>query len=55
LAGDGKGAAIGALAGGAARAGAQTLTRGKELNVPAETDLRFHLEESLRLRHSSEE
>jgi hypothetical protein len=55
LAGGGKGAAIGALAGGADGAGAQTLTRGKKLNVPAETNLRFRLEESLRLPHSSEE
>jgi len=53
LAGGGKGAAIGALAGGAAGAGVQTLTRGKKLNVPAETNLKFRLEESLRLRRSS--
>ena len=55
LAGGGKGAAIGALAGGAAGAGAQTLTRGKKLSVPAETNLRFHLEQSLRLDRSSRE
>lgn len=58
IAGGGKGAAIGALAGGAAGAGAQTLTRGKKLNVPAETKLKFRLEQSLSLRHrgtSSEE
>ena len=53
LAGGGKGAAIGALAGGAAGAGAQTLTRGKKLSVPAETNLRFRLEQSLSLDHSS--
>jgi hypothetical protein len=53
LAGGGKGAAIGALAGGAAGAGAQTLTRGKKLSVPAETNLRFRLEQSLRLERSS--
>lgn len=52
LAGGGKGAAIGALAGGAAGAGAQTLTRGKKLSVPAETNLKFRLAQSLRLRQS---
>jgi hypothetical protein len=53
IAGGGKGAAIGALAGGAAGAGAQTLTRGKKLSVPAETNLKFRLAESLRLRRPS--
>ena len=53
IAGGGKGAAIGALAGGAAGAGAQTLTRGKKLSVPAETNLRFRLQQSLRLEPSS--
>lgn len=53
LAGGGKGAAIGALAGGAAGAGAQVLTRGKTLSVPAETNLKFHLEQSLILERSS--
>jgi hypothetical protein len=53
IAGGGKGAAIGALAGGAAGAGAQVLTRGKKLNVPAETNLKFRLEEPLTLRRSS--
>lgn len=55
LAGGGKGAAIGALAGGAAGAGAQVLTRGKELSIPAETVLRFRLENpvSLHAYHSS--
>lgn len=52
LAGGGKGAAIGALAGGAAGAGAQVLTRGKTLSVPAETNLKFRLEQTLVL-HSS--
>jgi hypothetical protein len=41
LAGGGKGAAIGALAGGAAGAGTQTLTKGKSLNIPAESTLSF--------------
>jgi hypothetical protein len=49
LAGGGKGAAIGAAAGGATGAGAQTVTRGKSVNVPAETVLRFRLDESLRV------
>jgi hypothetical protein len=53
LAGGGKGAAIGALAGGAAGAGAQVLTRGKKLSVPAETSLRFRLEQNLQLQRSS--
>jgi hypothetical protein len=52
IAGGGKGAAIGALAGGAAGAGAQTLTKGKKLSVPAETNLKFRLAQSLRLRRS---
>jgi hypothetical protein len=53
IAGGGKGAAIGALAGGAAGAGAQVLTRGKTINVPAETNLRFRLGEALTLQRSS--
>ncbi len=52
IAGGGKGAAIGALAGGAAGAGAQTLTRGKKLNVPAESTLKFRLEQPLILHHA---
>ena len=53
IAGGGKGAAIGALAGGAAGAGTQVLTRGHELNVPAETELNFRLNQGLTLRRSS--
>ena len=53
LAGGGKGAAIGALAGGAAGAGAQTLTRGKSLDIPAETVLRFKIEDGISLRAGS--
>jgi hypothetical protein len=49
IAGGGKGAAIGALAGGAAGAGAQVLTRGKKVNIPAETELRFQLSQEVRL------
>lgn len=43
VAGGGKGAAIGALAGAGAGAGAQTLTRGRSINIPAETVLTFEL------------
>ena len=50
LAGGGKGAAIGALAGGAAGAGAQVLTRGKQVNVPAESILKFRLENPVSMR-----
>ena len=49
LAGGGKGAAIGAVVGGAAGAGTQVLTRGKALNVPAETELNFRLNQSVRM------
>ena len=55
IAGGGKGAAIGALAGGAAGAGAQTLTRGKKLDVPAETNLRFRLDQDLVVDRSGRE
>jgi len=48
IAGGGKGAAIGAGAGAAAGAGAQVLTRGKSVNVPAESLLTFRLSEPLR-------
>jgi len=49
LAGGGKGAAIGAIVGGAAGAGTQILTRGKQLNIPAETELNFRLNQSVRM------
>jgi outer membrane lipoprotein SlyB len=52
IAGGGKGAAIGAVAGAAAGGTAQVLTRGKEVRVPAETELTFRLEQSVRLRPS---
>lgn len=51
IAGGGKGAAIGALAGGAAGAGTQVLTRGGQVKVPAETELRFRLDNPMRLRY----
>lgn len=50
IAGGGKGAAIGAIAGAGAGAGAQVLTRGKSVKVPAETTLRFRLDQPLHLR-----
>lgn len=49
LAGGGKGAAIGTLAGGAAGAGAQVLTTGKKVHVPAETELTFKTAQPLEL------
>lgn len=49
IAGHGKGAAIGAATGAAAGAGAQILTKGKSVKVPAETTLRFKLDKPLRL------
>jgi hypothetical protein len=50
IAGGGKGAAIGAGAGAAAGAGAQVLTRGRSVNIPAETLLTFRLQQPLRTR-----
>jgi len=49
LAGGGKGAAIGTLAGGAAGAGAQAVTAGKKIHVPAETVLTFKTAQPLEL------
>jgi hypothetical protein len=49
IAGGGKGAAIGAVAGASVGAGAQVVTQGKEVHVPAETVLRFRLDRPLRL------
>jgi hypothetical protein len=48
IAGGGKGAAIGAGAGAAAGAGAQILTRGQSVHVPAESLLTFRLQQPLR-------
>jgi hypothetical protein len=50
IAGGGKGAAIGALAGGATGAGAQTITKGSQVNIPAETQLQFRLTNDVALR-----
>ena len=49
VAGGGKGAAIGAISGAAAGTTTQALTRGKGVNIPAETILTFRLEEPIRL------
>jgi hypothetical protein len=49
IAGGGKGAAIGAAAGAAAGAGAQVLTRGRSLNIPAESLLTFRLDRPLQM------
>jgi hypothetical protein len=48
IAGGGKGAAIGAGVGAGAGAGAQILTKGKSVNVPAESLLTYRLQQSLR-------
>lgn len=47
IAGGGKGAAIGALSGAAAGAGIQTITRGKKINIPAESLLTFRLDHNM--------
>lgn len=47
--GGAKGAVIGAVAGAGAGAAAQVLTRGKEVNVPAESVLTFRLSNSINL------
>jgi len=49
IAGGGKGAAIGAITGAAGGAAVQVLTKGKEVQVPAETLLTFRTEAPLRL------
>ncbi len=50
VAGGGKGAAIGAATGAAAGAGTEVLTRGKAVRVPAESKLRFRLDQPLRFQ-----
>jgi len=49
IVGGGKGAAIGAAIGAAGGAGAQVMTKGKDVNVPSETVLSFRLEQDLYL------
>jgi hypothetical protein len=53
IVGGGKGAAIGAVIGAAGGAGAQVLTRGREVRVPAETVLNFRLDRPVMLRSES--
>jgi hypothetical protein len=50
VAGGGKGAAIGGAIGAGAGAGGVILTKGKQVNVPAETVLNFKLDQDLQLR-----
>jgi hypothetical protein len=50
IAGGGKGAAIGVLVGAAGGAGVQVLTRGRDVQVPAETALTFRLDRAVTLR-----
>lgn len=49
IAGGGKGAAIGAIAGGGAGAVGQTVTRGRDVKVPAESLVTFRLDRPLRV------
>jgi hypothetical protein len=50
IAGGGKGAAIGVLVGGAGGASAQVLTRGRDVQIPAETLLTFRLDKPVSLQ-----
>ena len=50
IAGGGTGAAIGAGVGGAAGAGTMAATRGKPVNVPSETIIRFRLASQVTIR-----
>jgi hypothetical protein len=50
IAGGAKGAAIGVLVGAAGGAGAQVLTRGRDVQVPAETVLKFRLDKPVTLQ-----
>jgi hypothetical protein len=51
--GGGKGAGIGALAGAGGGFATQAFTRGKQVRVPAESQLRFRLERNLLLQPAS--
>jgi hypothetical protein len=48
--GGGKGAVLGGLVGAAAGAAVQILTQGKEVRIPAESVLKFRLDEPIRLQ-----
>jgi outer membrane lipoprotein SlyB len=49
IVGHGKGAAIGAAVGAAGGAGAEVLTKGKQVIIPAETTLKFNLDRDVTL------
>ena len=51
--GGGKGAAIGSVAGGGAGAGVQAVTRGQQVQIPAETLVRFRLTSPVTVRVST--
>jgi len=51
--GGGKGAAIGATAGGGVGAGANTITRGQQVQIPSESVVRFKLANSIMVRVTS--
>lgn len=53
IAGGGKGALLGAIIGAAGGGAAQVFTRGKKVEVPAETVLTFKLDQSVRLEPGS--
>jgi BON domain len=53
--GGGKGAAIGAASGGALGAGANTVTRGQQVQIPSETLIRFQLTNALAVRASTKD
>lgn len=50
MAGGGKGAAIGAIVGAAGGAGAQVLTKGNKIDIPAESMLTFKLDQPVTLQ-----
>jgi hypothetical protein len=50
IAGGGKGALLGAIAGAIGGGTVQVLTKGREIRVPAETELHFRLDQPLQLR-----
>jgi hypothetical protein len=51
--GGGKGAAIGATAGGGLGAGANTVTRGQQVQIPSESVVRFKLSDAINVRVTS--
>ena len=55
LLGGGKGAAIGAASGGALGAGANTVTRGQQVQIPSESLIRFQLTNAIAVRASTKD